>query len=296
MNIKEQAHLSFSTILRYKEELMLHVITKKTKPIHSKSGLFCVHQIPSAQDNVIWLIEWKERDEKFAIVVDGPCATEVLQFCTEKDIELRAILNTHTHGDHVGINHDLRKKKMLDGVLVYGHKSVQKDIPGITYPVQNNDIISIGPIQIKVLLTEGHIDGHVSYLIDEFLFCGDTMFGAGCGYLFDGPPSKMHNSLQVFSTMPENTYVCCGHEYTEDNLKFAWTQEPENVHLQKRIVEVLHKRRRGESTLPSTIGIEKRTNPFVRSNTTVAFAKKRKSKDGGEYRNIQWPPSFIHTL
>ena len=253
-----------------------------------------MHQIPSAKDNVIWLIEWAEGTKKNAILVDGPSATEVLQFCSERNIQLRAILNTHTHGDHVGINHDLRKRKLLEGMLVYGHQSVQKSIPGITNPVQDNDEITIGPIRIQVFLTEGHIDGHVSYLIDEFLFCGDTMFGAGCGYLFDGPPSKMHDSLQLFSSMPEYTYVCCAHEYTEDNLKFAWTQEPENSDLQKRIIEVLQKRKRGASTLPSTIGIEKRTNPFMRSNTTTIFADKRKKKDGGSYRDISWPPSFVH--
>ena len=177
---------------------MTHVITKDTIVLYSKSGHFEVHQIPSATDNVIWFVVWTENANKFGLAVDGPSAQEVLRFCNHQKIQFKAILNTHTHGDHIGINRDLQRNGLLQKIQVYGHEKVKGKIPGITHTLQDNDVISIGPLRIKVLLTEGHINGHVSYLIDEFLFCGDTMFGAGCGYLFDGPPSKMHSSLQRF--------------------------------------------------------------------------------------------------
>ena len=271
---------------------MKHVITQKTNVIWNHSKTFSVHQIPSAKDNVIWMLVWEEEQCKNGIVIDGPHAKDVLAFCEKEQVRLRAILNTHTHGDHIGINHDLDRRGLLQHLIVCGYKGVQNQIPGITHPVQDKDFVEIGPLKIQILLTEGHINGHISFLIDGFLFCGDTLFGAGCGYLFDGPPSKMYASLQKIAALPEETYVCCAHEYTEDNLKFAWTQEPENPDLQQRIINVCQLRKEGYSSLPSTIGMEKQTNPFIRSDSVDVFRYKRKEKDGGLYRNIPWPPSF----
>ena len=151
---------------------MPHVITKETLVLQSKSGSFRVHQVPSATDNIVWLIVWEEGTKFFGIVIDGPSAFEVLQLCNKKNIELKAILNTHTHGDHIGINLDLRKKGLLKRMFVYGHESVSNKIPGITHPVKNNEVIRIGPLQFRVLLTEGHLNGHVSYVLEEFLEFG----------------------------------------------------------------------------------------------------------------------------
>ena len=271
---------------------MQHVITQKTDAIWSNSGVFSVHQIPSATDNVIWMVIWEENQNKYGIVIDGPSAKEVLQFCEREKVFVKGILNTHTHGDHIGINRDLMRQGLLQDMIVCGYRGMKDHIPGITNPVDEKDILTIGPLQIQVLLTEGHINGHISFLIDEFLFCGDTMFGAGCGYLFDGPPSKMFASLQKFASLPEETYVCCAHEYTEDNLKFAWTEDPDNLLLQQRIQETYQRRKQGYSSLPSTIKLEKETNPFIRSDSTIVFAAKRKRKDGGSYKEIPWPPSF----
>ena len=117
------------------------------------------------------------------------------------------------------------------------------------------------------MLTEGHINGHISYLFDDVLFCGDTLFTGGCGYLFDGPPSKMLRSLELLGKLPWETRVCCGHEYTQDNLRFAWSVEPDNEALAQRIRDVWSLRTKGQSAVPSTIGMEKTTNPFMRHHS-----------------------------
>ena len=153
------------------------------------------------------------------------------------------------------------------------------------------------------MLTEGHINGHISYLIGGALFCGDTLFGGGCGYLFDGPPSSMHKSLQRLAALEPDTLVCCAHEYTEDNMRFAWWVGADSEALTARIREVAKIRGRGASTLPSTIGLERATNPFIRvfEDTVIAacskktntaeepgaatFAKLRRLKDQKVYRD-----------
>jgi hydroxyacylglutathione hydrolase len=150
---------------------------------------------------------------------------------------------------------------------VVGPKRVASDVPGITEQVDHGDKVTFGGVSADVLLTEGHINGHISYVLGGVLLCGDTLFGAGCGYLFDGPPAKMHASLERLAALPEATRVCCAHEYTQDNLRFAFSVEPGNGDLRERIRATWQLRGRGESSLPSTIGVEKRTNPFLRHSS-----------------------------
>ena len=135
---------------------------------------------------------------------------------------LMGILNTHTHGDHIGINHALMRAGRLDAMTVVGARKTADAIPGLTMPVEDGDRIEVLGTPVDVMLTEGHINGHISYLVGGALFCGDTLFGGGCGYLFDGPPSSMHESLQRLAALEPDTLVCCAHEYTEDNMRFAW--------------------------------------------------------------------------
>lgn len=260
---------------------MTHIITIPPKPIQSKSTQFWVHQVPAAKDNLIWMIEYEKGK---CAVVDGPSAKEALEYCQEYDLVISVILNTHTHWDHVGINKDLHKKGMMNGVQVYGSKKRASEVPFLTMPLVDGDSVHLGPLQGKVWLTEGHIDGHLSYIFDEFLFCGDTMFAGGCGYLFDGPPEKMHHSLQRLVALPPDTFICCAHEYTEDNLAFASSVDPENTKLQERNVSVKAIRAKGESTLPSTIGLELETNPFVRVGSAEEFRTRRELKNTGAYR------------
>jgi hydroxyacylglutathione hydrolase len=267
----------------------------------STTGAIEVHQIPSAQDNLIWIAVCTQTGE--AAAVDGPEAGSVLEYCRTNKIRLTTIINTHTHPDHIGINLDLKKRHQLRNMRVVGPASRSADIPGITEHVREGSRFQIGDASGQVWLTEGHLDGHVSYIIDGVLFCGDTMFGAGCGRMFDGPAKKMHASLERLATLPPETKVCCAHEYTQDNLRFAWSIERDNPALAQRIQGVWAIRRVGGSTVPSTIGEERATNPFLRikeptirwalteafpevdpRDNVALFAALRSWKDQGDYR------------
>lgn len=240
---------------------MTHVVTRPTPPFLVAGGALAVHQIPAAKDNLIWLVVARDGE---AAAVDGPDAEGVLAYCAEHGFRLTTVLNTHTHGDHVGINRDLIERGLAASLRVVGPRRAASDVPGITEPVDEGDTVHFGGVPVRVLLTEGHIDGHVSFVLDGVVFCGDTMFGAGCGYLFDGPPAKMHASLERLAALDPSTRVACAHEYTEDNLRFAWSVEPDNADLAARIAATWALRSRGECTLPSTIELERRTNPFLR--------------------------------
>ena len=238
---------------------------------------------------MVWLIEFEQGT---VAAVDGPSAHEVIKYCSEHTLKLTTVLNTHTHGDHIGINKDLQSMGLLDAIAVYGAATRAHDIPGLTHPVDDGSVFMLGAHQVKVLRTEGHINDHMSFLIEDFVFCGDTLFSGGCGYLFDGPPQKMHDSLQRLANLSPETKVCCAHEYTEDNLRFALMVEPTNPDLLVRAQNVARIRSLGRSTLPSTIGLEKKTNPFIRVATAEEFSKRRTLKDQKIHRSqIQWPPS-----
>jgi hydroxyacylglutathione hydrolase len=281
---------------------MTHVVSHPSAPFRTASGKLEVHQIPSAQDNLIWLVV---APDGVAAAVDGPEAGTTLEYCKAKGFRLTTILNTHTHGDHVGINRDLEKRGLLAATRVVGPKLAASDVPGITEEVSDGDTFTFAGVTADVMLTEGHINGHVSFFMDGVLFCGDTMFGAGCGYLFDGPPAKMHASLTRLASLPESTRVCCAHEYTQDNLRFAFSVEPGNADLRERIRATWQIRGQGGSSVPSTIGVERRTNPFLRHAspevrehvarampdrdlTTPAdvFAATRALKDRKDYKSI----------
>jgi hydroxyacylglutathione hydrolase len=244
---------------------MAHVVTRPTPPFRTGDGRLEVHQIPAWSDNLIWLAVCTQTGA--AAAVDGPESTPVLDYCRANGIALSGILNTHTHADHIGINRELAKQGLLDQLRVVGPGTRSGDVPGIDRGVFDGDTVTLGSATGRVMLTEGHIDGHICYLFDDVLFCGDTMFGAGCGYLFDGPPAKMHDSLTRLSALPGGTRVCCAHEYTEDNLRFAWMIEPDNAALAERIRRVWALRARGECSVPSTIAEERATNPFLRGDT-----------------------------
>lgn len=281
---------------------MTHVVSRATAPFAIASGALTVHQIPAATDNLIWLLVTRDGE---AAAVDGPDAEGVLAYCAKHGFRLTTILNTHTHGDHVGINRDLEGRGALRTLRVVGPSRAADAVPGITERVDEGDSVSFGGVAATVMLTEGHINGHVSFVLDGVVFCGDTLFAGGCGYLFDGPPSKMHASLTRLAALDGATKVACAHEYTQDNLRFAWSVEPDNMDLAERIRSTWHARARGECTLPSTIDVERRTNPFLRhASLTIRehvasafpgrqlttpgeiFAATRALKDRKDYRSI----------
>ena len=288
---------------------MNHVVTKPNAPFTSRTGKLRIHQIPAWQDNFIWLLECTSTAK--TAIIDGPEANPLLDYLTSHGLELHMIFNTHTHGDHIGVNRDLEKRGLLNHLRVVGSSTAPTPIPGITDSVGDGDLVALGDCEGRVMLTEGHLNGHVSYLFDGVLFCGDTLFAGGCGYLFDGPAAKMHDSLVRFAALDPTTLVCCAHEYTEDNLRFAYSIEPGNKQLLKRGSDVWARRRRGESTVPSTIGLELETNPFMRSasselianvrrqlpdvelDTSVqVFTATRKLKDVKHYKDLRIPDAW----
>ena len=250
---------------------MEHVVQRPRAPFVTADGALTVHQIPAWTDNLIWLLVCNKTQA--AAAVDGPTAAPVLEYCDANGITLSAVFNTHTHPDHIGINLDLQRRGALESIRVVGARSRKADVPGITEAVGEGDAVTLGAATGRVLQTEGHIDGHISFVFSDALFCGDTMFAGGCGYLFDGPPAKMHDSLTRLAALPGETHVCCAHEYTQDNLRFAWSVDADNEALAERIASVWRQRADGGCTVPSTIATERATNPFLRHGDAAVVAR-----------------------
>lgn len=280
---------------------MVHAVTRPPAPRVVLAGAAELHQVCVWQDNYSWILVCEQTGE--AGVVDGAEADPVLDYAAREGLSLTTILTTHTHPDHIGLHRDLAKRGELGGYRVVGNATLAKMIPGLTQGVGEGDEITLGKLRGRVMLTEGHIDGHLTYQFGEVLFCGDTLFAGGCGYLFDGPPDKMYRSLARLAELPDDTLICCAHEYTQDNLRFAWSVEPDNAALARRIREVWDIRARGEATVPSTMAIERATNPFLRGDSPTiraslaqalpdaplrtaseVFAATRKHKDAKHYK------------
>ncbi len=285
---------------------MPHTVSRPTAPFATADGRLTVHQIPAAADNLIWLLVCNATGE--AAAVDGPCAGVLLEYCAAHGLRLSAILNTHVHHDHVGLNRDLARRGLLDGLRVVGAAATAAAIPGLTEPVADGDQVRVGRARGTVIASEGHVDGHISYLFDDALFCGDSLFTGGCGYLFDGPPAKMHATLARYAALAPRTRVCCAHEYTQDNLRFAASVDGGNPALRARIARVWALRAEGGCAVPSTIAEELATNPFMRSHDealrravaaampgapldtpTQVFAATRALKDTKRYRQLKDP-------
>jgi hydroxyacylglutathione hydrolase len=244
---------------------LVHAVTRPTPPFLACDGALEVHQIPvEFDDNLVWLLVCTKT--RATAIVDGPANPDpILSYVASQNLELGAIFNTHTHVDHVGINRELLDRRLR----VVGPRPVADDVPGLTESVDEGDTIHLGKAEGRVLRTEGHIDGHMSFVFGDLLLCGDTMFTGGCGYLFSGPPAKMHDSLNRLAALDGRTRVCCAHEYTQDNLRFAWMVEPDNPDLIARIRRVWAIRAEGGSAVPSSIAEERATNPFLRTSPTI---------------------------
>jgi len=218
-----------------------------------------VVQIPLLRDNYGYLVVSEETGD--AAVIDPSEAEPVLARIEKEKVTPRAILNTHHHRDHTGGNAGLLARWPLD---VYGHPQDKDRIHGLTHPVDEGDEITIGSLKAQILFIPGHTKGHVAYLFGNNLFCGDTLFTAGCGRLFEGSAEQMQASLSKLMRLPPDTLVYCGHEYTEKNLEFALTLEPGNPRLIERLKSARSERAKARSTVPSTMADEKETNPFLR--------------------------------
>lgn len=219
------------------------------------------------RDNYAYLLVCEK--SKAAAIIDPSEADPALNRIEQEDATLQAILNTHHHRDHTGGNQGILEKYSAE---VYGHQSDSARIHGLTRGVDEGDEVRIGELKGKVLFVPGHTTGHVAYLFENNLFCGDTLFTAGCGRLFEGTPEQMHASLKKLAALPDNTKVYCGHEYTESNLRFAVSIEPRNPKLLSRFERVQGLRSRGAPTVPSTMEEEKQTNPFLRCESKEIHA------------------------
>jgi hydroxyacylglutathione hydrolase len=220
-----------------------------------------IYQFPCLSDNFGVLIHDPEANVTASI--DAPEADKVAAALAEKGWRLTHILTTHHHGDHTGGNAQL---KAATGCRIIGPRNEASKIPGIDEKVGEGDTIQFGSHRVQVLDTPGHTAGQVNYVIPsaKAAFCGDTLFAMGCGRVIEGNPQMMWNSLKKLMALPKDTSVYCGHEYTQANARFALTIEPQSAALQKRAAEVDAMRAAGKATLPTTIGLELETNPFLR--------------------------------
>jgi len=225
-----------------------------------------IYRLPVLNDNYVFVLY--DPANKNAAVIDPAVAEPVLAKLDELDATLVAIFNTHHHGDHVGGNSALIKK--FPKAVVYAGEKDRDRIPHQQVFLKGGDRVTFSDREAEVFFVPGHTYAHIAYYFPAIgdeggeLFCGDTLFAGGCGRLFEGTPAQMLASIDQLRQLPDDTRVWCAHEYTFGNLKFALTVDSENPDLQERIAKVSVMRQKGEATVPSTIGLEKRTNPFLR--------------------------------
>lgn len=228
--------------------------------------MFEISLIPAFKDNYIWLLV----HDRQAFVVDPGDAAPVIARLEADGLDLRGILVTHHHADHQGGIGEL-----LTHYRCEVFAPAEESITGTSRPLRGGEQIEVLGETVDVLAVPGHTLGHLAYLAPGALFCGDTLFGAGCGRLFEGTPGQMIASLDRLAALPDGTQVFCAHEYTQMNLPFALTVEPDNVALQQRSRRVAERRAAGLPTVPLSLAEEKATNPFLRCDQPAVIAAAR---------------------
>ena len=235
-----------------------------------------VEIIPCLQDNYSYLII--DESNKTASVVDPSEAKPIINFIEKENINLKYILNTHHHYDHIGGNKDLKKKY---NSVVIGYKDDASKIPCIYILLNNNQIWKADNFEDKIMHIPGHTTGHISFHFfkEKLIFTGDTLFSLGCGKIFEGTYQDMFDSLNQIKKLPQDTKIYCGHEYTLQNSKFCIKHDPENLNLKKKIVEIKKKLENNIPTIPSTLKDENECNIFLRAKDVKSFSKLRDLKD-----------------
>ena len=245
-------------MVRFKQ--MLHQSNLNNKYEFQKMEIVTV---PCLQDNFAYLLICQKTRE--AAVVDPSEADPVQKEINHQNVKLTTILNTHHHWDHVGGNKAL--KYDYPELKIYGHSSDRGRIPEQTEFLEDGDYVLFGEQSGSFLYNPGHTSGAITYLFGETAFTGDTLFAAGCGRLFEGTPEQMHASLNNrIGKLPDHTELYFGHEYTENNLRFALSVEAGNLEISKKLDDIKDLRSSGKFSTPTTIGEEKKTNPFLRCN------------------------------
>jgi hydroxyacylglutathione hydrolase len=245
-----------------------------------------IDRIPTLGDNYTYLLVCEASGE--AAVVDAPEAEPVIRQVDACGARVTKILSTHHHWDHSGANPELAERW---GAPVFGHVSDAERIPGFTDGLEEGDTIRVGEAEARILFIPAHTSGHIAYYFAgaEALFCGDMLFAAGCGRLFEGDATMMYDAMQKLGALPDATRVFCGHEYTESNLVFAAHVEPDNAAVAAKLEEVRkiragaaadwHDATPAEMTIPTTIGEERAINPFLRAANADQLGERRAAKD-----------------
>lgn len=233
-----------------------------------------VKLIPCLSDNYAWWV----RDDSTGIcaVVDPGEAAPVAAFLREQGCGLDWILLTHHHGDHIAGVAELQREF---GGKIAGAAADAHRLPPLDAALSDGDDFLLGAAAARIIDTPGHTRGHIAFAFASHVFCGDTLFSLGCGRLLEGDAAEMFASLTALAALPDDTQICCGHEYTESNARFALTVEPDNAALLARAEEVRAQRVVGLPTVPTTIAQERAANPFLRAGSVARLAEIRAAKD-----------------
>ena len=235
-----------------------------------------VVRIPARQDNYIWLLH--DPDSGETVVVDPADAAPALAEAAKRGWTIGQIWNTHWHGDHIGGNAEI---KAATGAKVTAPAAEAAKIATLDVAVGEGDIAKIGKYAARVIEVPAHTAGHIAYYLSEagMAFVGDTLFAMGCGRLFEGTATQMWRNMERLAALPPETKIYCAHEYTQSNGRYAEVAEPDNDAIAARMRDVDAARARGDATVPTTIALERATNPFMRAGSAAELGRRRAEKD-----------------
>ncbi|MEW6575034.1 hydroxyacylglutathione hydrolase [Sphingorhabdus buctiana] len=233
-------------------------------------------RIPVLSDNYVWLVHEPESGETMA--VDPAVAEPVLDEAQARGWTITQIWNTHWHPDHTGGNAAIKE---ATGCTITGPAAEAERIPTLDRKVAEGDSVSLGKVKAQVLDVPAHTAGHIAFHFptERVAFVGDTLFAMGCGRLFEGTAEQMYSNMRKLEALGDETRIYCAHEYTQSNGRFALTVEPDNSALVSRMEKVNAMREAGEPTVPTTIALERATNPFMRAASVAELAARRAAKD-----------------
>jgi hydroxyacylglutathione hydrolase len=244
--------------------------------VNTPSTTLEIVRVAILSDNYVWLMH--DRPSGETVVIDPGVAAPVLAAAQARGWRIGQIWNTHWHGDHTGGNAEI---KAVTGCTITGPAAEAAKIPTLDRQVAEGDTVRIGSLEARVLETPAHTAGHISYHLagERVVFVGDTLFAMGCGRLFEGTAAQMFANMARLSALPPETIVYCAHEYTESNGNYALVAEPGNAAIISRMAAVRAARAAGEPTVPTTIALERATNPFMRAASVAELAARRAAKD-----------------